>query len=228
MGKKSQKIAKKRLARESGPAEAQKDKIEGQQKIPIWYKIFPPALLSAITAAFYYPSLKYPFQFDDLANITKKFDIRFADPLANWWRHRRWMGEWLNRVNYDWGRFDPFYYRATNLVIHILAGLFVFFLVLEGCSRLKKSPFLSKYALAIATTTATLFMLHPVQTQSVSYVIQARLEGLATLFVVGALLLILKGFQVQNKFLKYFLLALSLVVGLVSCGNSTFTPRRSW
>lgn len=172
-----------------------------------------------ITAAFYYPSLRCPFQFDDLANITKKFDIRFSDPLSSWWSNRRWMGEWLNRLNFNWGRFDPFYYRLTNLIVHILTGVFVFFLVFEGCRYLKKRPFFAKHALAIATTTAALFMLHPVQTQAVSYVIQARLEGLATLFVVATLLVLLKAFQAKNTILKHVLFGTALIVGFLSCGT---------
>lgn len=193
--------------------------IEKSPSIKWWHKIVPPVLLSGITAAFYYPSLKYPFQFDDLANITKKFNIRFYDALSNWWTNRRWMGEWLNRMNFELGRFEPYYYRLTNLVVHILTGLFVFFLILEGCSRLKKNSFLSRHALAISTATSALFLLHPVQTQAVSYVIQARLEGLATLFVVATLFFILKGFQSQNPFVRYFLLFVSLFLGFISCGT---------
>jgi tetratricopeptide (TPR) repeat protein len=215
VGKKGKKLAKKRIS------EASSDKKDPKAscKLKWWHRIFPPVLISAITAAFYYPSLKYPFQFDDLANITKKFDIRHSDPLSMWWRNRRWMGEWLNRLNFEWGRFDPYYYRLTNLIVHILAGIFVFWIILEGCAHLKKSSFFSRNALAIASTTSVLFLLHPVQTQAVSYVIQARLEGLATLFVLATLFLILKAFHSKNAFLKYSLLALSLGVGFVSCGT---------
>jgi len=194
-------------------------KKEAPQKLSFLYWLLPPTLLSMITTAFYYPSLHYPFQFDDLANISKKFSIRFSDPLSTWWHNRRWMGEWLNRLNFEWGRFDPFYYRLTNLVVHIIAGVLVFYLILEGCRHLKKGRFLEKYAVAIATTTSALFLLHPTQTQAVSYVIQARLEGLATLFVVAALLAFLKAFQTRNPFLRYTLFSLSTLIGFASCGT---------
>jgi len=215
--KKTRKPAKNR--KKTSPQTATTPPNQQPVKITIWHKLLPPAFLSLLTTAFYYPSLRYPFQFDDLANISKKFDIRFSNPLSTWWHNRRWMGEWLNRLNFDWGRFDPFYYRLTNLVIHILAGVFIYFLILEGCSYLKKRTFFANHALAIATTTAALFMLHPVQTQAVSYVIQARLEGLATLFVVATLLLILKAFHAKSIVLKYSLIGLALVVGIASCGT---------
>jgi Tfp pilus assembly protein PilF len=188
-------------------------------KIPFWHKLIPPAILSIITTLFYCRSLKYPFQFDDLANITKKFDIRFADPLSSWWRSRRWMGEWLNRLNFEWGRFEPFVYRLTNLTIHILTGILVYFLILEGCAYLKKRTFFAKYAMAIATTTAALFLLHPVQTQAVSYTIQGRLEGVATLFILATLFLFLKAFQSQNTLVRFSLIALCFLVGFISCGT---------
>ena len=192
-------------------------------KLTFWHMILPPTLLTMITTAFYYPSLSYPFQFDDLANISKKFDIRFANPFSTWTYNRRWMGEWLNRLNFEIGRFDPFYYRLTNLLVHLLSGILLFFLILEGCRHLKKTNFLSRHALPIAFTTMALFLLHPVQTQAVSYVIQARLEGLATLFVLAALLTFLKAFQTGNSILKYLLATISIFIGFASCGTKEIT-----
>lgn len=211
MGKKS----KSKLSR---PTKAKAQPIE-QKHIPFWQKLIPPTIISMLTTTFYYKSLSYPFQFDDLANITKKFNIRYANPLKKWWTNRRWMGEWLNRMNFDLGRFDPFYYRLTNLVIHIITGVFVFLIILEGCSKLKKRPFFQKNALFIASTVMALFLLHPVQTQAISYVIQARLEGLATLFVVAALFFFMKAFQTNKAWLRYPLAAISVTIAFFSCGT---------
>jgi tetratricopeptide (TPR) repeat protein len=223
MGKKSRKLKEKQVSirrwNHSTDKTVESTTETGVTRLKFWHKILPPAILSSITAAFYYPSLTYPFQFDDLANITKKFDIRFSDPLSSWWRNRRWMGEWLNRLNFEWGRFDPYYYRLTNLIVHILVGVLVFFLILEGCAYLKKRVFFAKHALAIASATSALFLLHPVQTQAVSYAIQARLEGLATFFVLLTLFLFLKAFQVKNIFVKYGLVASTLLIGFISCGT---------
>lgn len=41
-----------------------------------WQLSLPLLILPALALLFYYPSLSYNFQFDDLANITKFFDIR--------------------------------------------------------------------------------------------------------------------------------------------------------
>ena len=41
-----------------------------------YYYIIPPSVLAFLTLLFYLPSRHYDFQFDDIANITKLYDIR--------------------------------------------------------------------------------------------------------------------------------------------------------
>ncbi len=182
-------------------------------------KIIPPAILSFITALIYYPSLNYPFQFDDVANISKRFAIRFDNPLNRWWWHSRWLCDWLNRVNYKIGRFDPFYYRMVNVGIHILAGVTLFFLVFRLCKFLKTKPFIYDNALFIATGTSALFLLHPVQSQTVSYVIQARAEGLASLFILATLCSFVHIFSVTKTASKVATLAGFVFFAVLSCGT---------
>ena len=186
---------------------------------PWWYTLIPPSLLVVLTSLFYYPSLGYPFQFDDIANISKKFAIRFDNPFSRWRGSSRWVGEYLNTLNYQIGRFDPFYYRLFNLVIHLLAGLILFYLILDLCKFLKTKPFFYDNRLAIAFSTAALFLLHPVQTQTVSYVIQARLEGLASLFILATLWSYVRIFMVQSLPAKVLLGALFGFLTFLSCGT---------
>ncbi|MCF7899645.1 hypothetical protein K9L05_03290, partial [Candidatus Babeliales bacterium] len=167
-------------------------------KLIFLQNLIPASILAILTTLFYFPSLRYPFQFDDIANITKKFVIRMDNPLQRWTTHSRWMSDYLNNLNYKIGLFDPFYYRSFNLIIHILSGLILFFLILDLCKFLKKDNFLYKNSLLVAFSTAALFLLHPVQTQTVSYVIQARLEGLASLFILTTILFFVKAFKTQN------------------------------
>ncbi|QQR48671.1 tetratricopeptide repeat protein [bacterium] len=188
-----------------------------ERELTLWEKILPPAVLSILTLIIYAPSLSYPFQFDDIANITKKFAIRFDNPLGRWWTNSRWFGDWLNTLNFQIGRFDPFSYRLFNVLIHVATGVFVFFLVLSLSRKIK--GFLHDNALLIATTTSALFLLHPVQSQTVSYVIQARIEGLATLFIVATVTLFVQAFTTKSQIQKWSFLALSLIIGFFSCGT---------
>ena len=192
---------------------------QANSNISFWEKIIPPAILTIITTLFYYPSLWYPFQFDDLANISKKFSIRFDNPLSRWYKSPRWMGDYLNRINYEMTGFNPISYRIFNLAIHILAGIILFYLIINLCKFLEKKSFLNQNASLIAFITSAFFLLHPVQTQAVSYTIQARLEGLATLFVVTGLFLFTSSFHVKNIFAKVSLLVASSLVAFLSFGT---------
>ncbi|MBL4588321.1 tetratricopeptide repeat protein [Candidatus Babeliales bacterium] len=178
-----------------------------------------PAFITILTIVFYHPSLVYPFQFDDLANITKKFDIRFFDPYKQIMCNSRWLGEWLNKLNYQVGGFNPWYYRVCNVSIHIITGFLVFMFIYAICKKSEENSLLQKRATWIAQLTMVLFLLHPVQTQTVSYVIQARLEGLATLFVMMIANLFLAAYSVRSMAARGFLLALAILLGFISCGT---------
>lgn len=183
-----------------------------------WESIVPPVILTILTWVVYWPSLHYPFQFDDIANISKKFAIRFDHPFTRFWNNPRWFGDWLNTINYKLGGFDPFLYRFFNVFIHLCAGLMVFALVKRLCQRVEKTSFLYIHGLSIAFASAALFLLHPVQTQTVSYVIQARLEGLASFFMLFVIYAMVRAIENTTK-MRYAWGTLGVVLAVISCGT---------
>lgn len=178
----------------------------------------PLLILESFTMLFYWASLKYPFQFDDVAHITKHFAIRHDNPLVRWWYNRRWIGDYFNCVDFKLGKFDPFVYRATNLAVHMLCGVLIYYLVLEFCSILENS-FTKQYRYFIATCATGLFLLHPLQTQAVSYVIQARIEGIASFFILLNLFLFVRYARASQAIAKYIYLGLLIVATVLSCGS---------
>lgn len=184
-----------------------------------FYWLIPPFLLAFITAFFYYPSLNYPFQFDDTPNIIKFFKIRHLDLKSLFFSGPRWISYWLNTINYKIGQFNPFVYRILNLSFHIITGILVFYLIFLILSGLKKENFYKKNAFWISIFTALLFLLHSVQTQTISYVIQGQLEGLATLFVVSILLVYYLLARNQNKLGRFFLTILLIILAIISTGT---------
>lgn len=184
-----------------------------------WQHIFLPFLLTVSTVLVYLKSLHYPFQFDDVANISKKFAIRSDNPLARWWQGSRWLGDWLNRINYEIGRFDPFSYRLVNLAIHITTGLFLFYLVRTLCLRLSRQKFFVEHATLIGFVTSALFLLHPIQTQTVSYVIQARIEGLASCFAVMIIFFFVHSIIAKQLWVRLLSMTLLFAWGLLSWGT---------
>lgn len=177
------------------------------------YFLAPIALILSVWA-FYYPSLSYAFQFDDLANIVKFFDIRHKTFFELFCASSRWVSLWLNTCYYALGQFDPFYYRLGGVFFHMITGLCVFMFCLlaygrrvqtthtrtkQGSIEEVESSWYAQHALLLAYVTASLFLLHPVQTQTVSYVIQGQLEGLATLGMLIELLIFLALLNAQSS-----------------------------
>lgn len=88
-----------------------------------------PVSLVVITCIAYAPSLTYPFQFDDLANIVKYFDIRNKHFSDLFFSGSRWVSYWLNTLYYTLSHFNPLWYRVGNLISHIIAGILVYSLI---------------------------------------------------------------------------------------------------
>ena len=187
--------------------------------LSIWTYLIPPTILAALTSLFYYRSLTYEFQFDSVANITKQFSIRHKSFTDLFFTGTRWISYWLNTFYYSINKFDPFSYRLGNLTIHITTGILIFFLFLIALKNLKQKNFFSTNALAISFFTGILFLLHPVQTQTVSYVIQGQLEGLAALFIISMILCFYFLAQAKNSFSKIILTVFLFTLGLFSCGT---------
>lgn len=185
----------------------------------LWYTLLPAGLLSAITALVYWPSLHYDFQFDDIANIQKHFNIRHYSFSGLFFTGSRWISYWLNSFHYKIGKFDPFSYRLGNVIIHSLNGMLIFLVTLTALSHLKKRSFFSENAFGIALITSLLFLVHPVQTQTVSYVIQGQLEGLAALFIMSMILTYLHRAYTTNQTLQWLLTGLFFVLAAFSCGT---------
>lgn len=187
--------------------------------VSLLYRLLPPSLLTLITAIAYYPSLHYNFQFDDIANIQKHFYIRHHQFKNLIFSGSRWISYWLNALHYSIGKFDPFSFRVGNLIIHSINGILLFFVVLFALLHSNCGQFFKKNALAIATATSMLFLLHPVQTQTVSYVIQGQLEGLACMFILAMALTFLHFCYNPSPIKRGFLITLLFVLAIISCGT---------
>ncbi len=188
----------------------------GLSKLQRW---IPPFLLSIITAITYWPSLHYPFQFDDIANIQKHFNIRHHTLSKMFLSGSRWISYWMNSIHYSIGKFDPFSYRVGSLLIHTTNGILLFFVLLFAMLHSKGNSFFKRNALFIATVTSMLFLLHPVQTQTVSYVIQGQLEGLACMAILAMTLTFLHLAYARTMLKKVLLTVTLFCLAVLACGT---------
>ena len=135
-----------------------------------------------------------PFVLDDEGSITQNPVIR---NLANFYANSSGYDYLPNRyiaflsfaLNYHFGGLAVFGYHMVNLVIHLLAAVLVYVLVLLSF----RTPFMQASRLeprrnGVALLAALLFVAHPVQTQAVTYVVQ-RMTSLATMFYLLSLAL---------------------------------------
>lgn len=184
-----------------------------------WAWVIPAIILACMTAITYYPSLTYPFQFDDLANIVKYFNIRHNTFWSLCFRSTRWISLWLNTIYYKIGQFDSYAYRFGNVVGHITTGMLLFAMLMIALHRLPKTTLFGKYAALIATIATGLFLLHPVQTQTVSYVIQGQQEGMAGLFMIAMVLCFLLLMSARSSGARLFFGFLLCIATTFACGT---------
>jgi len=174
----------------------------------LWAKLFAAALLLA--GIVYLPSLNGPLIFDD-------HSLPFSDANAARMPAHFWIGGvrpvlmatyWLN---YQVSGTQTFSYHAFNLLLHAASAVIVFFVL----RRLLKLAGIEKNAFLFSLFGAGIFLLHPLQSESVAY-IAGRSELVSGVFLLSAWLVFLNYFENKTTLataLKILLLAAAAVLG---------------
>lgn len=129
----------------------------------------------------------YPFQFDDGLLIVDNLRIR---DLSNLWppSGKRYIGVLTFALNYHAGGLSTFGYHLVNTAVHCTTALLVFVLVvLTAKTPALRSSLSEKDAFVIAVASSLLFLVHPVNTQAVTYIVQ-RFASLAAAFYLLAII----------------------------------------
>ncbi|MBT5028541.1 MAG: tetratricopeptide repeat protein [Nitrospina sp.] len=182
-------------------------------------------LLILASIAVYFNSLKGSFQFDDLpliespwvANL-QAFDhhIRFSS------FENRPVVLWTYALNNSLARGQVFGFHLLNLAIHIGVTLLIFFIIYQTQSLQLKSRTLAFKERAFPLATALLFAIHPLNTDSVTY-ISSRSSLLATFFYLLSLYLFTHLFSRKNNILgfnfRWGLLVLLLISSYMSVAS---------
>jgi len=128
----------------------------------------------------YGPALHGPFVFDDLSLPFSK--ITRDQPLQAWTSSVRPVLMFSYWVNYRLWGIDPFSFHFVNLLIHFVNTGLVFLVLMR---LLTWAAWPQRRAATASLIGAAVFALHPLQTESVSY-IAGRSESLASLFLLLA------------------------------------------
>ena len=165
-----------------------------------WAVPLAAGLIVLATLAAYANSFQGVFVFDDQPSIVDNPTIRHLWPI---WRvlfppsHGETVSgrPLLNltfAVNYALGGLNPWGYHAVNLAIHVLAALPLFGIL---CRTLRLPPLRDRFgrsATLPALAISLLWAVHPLQTESVTYVAQ-RAESLCGLFYLLTLYCFIRG-----------------------------------
>ena len=161
------------------------------------YTLLVFLIIAIISILIYSNSFDCEFQFDDESNISEQAVIKklsnFND-LSIWQNiYFRPFALFTFAINYHFHKLDVVGYHVGNLIIHIIMGWFVFLLInLIFSLPTLKSNSISKQKKYIALFGALICVAHPIQTQSVTYIVQ-RMTSLAAMFYIISIFLYLKG-----------------------------------
>lgn len=189
-----------------------------QREYTVFQKHVIPLIVNFITFLVYYPSLAYGFIFDDLPTITQYFHVRVFDPAGQFFANPRWISRVLNQFTYYYWQESPFAYRIVNLFMHLAIGLMIFHVLLHTLSRMKNS-YLANNAYLISLLSSGIFLLYPIQTQTVTYITQMQLEGLVMLFTFAVISTFVFALSSKNNTWKTGLFTLSYVLTAFATGT---------
>jgi protein O-mannosyl-transferase len=169
-------------------------------------------LISVLGILIYANHLNNSFQFDSVAYITNNPKLQNPETLLT---VEFWKKNYLDRglismslaINAHLDGFRPFGYHILNLAFHILNALLLFFVLEKALRRfgLDASGWDNQRIRTVAFFAAVLFLCHPIQTESVIY-IMSRSEVLSSSFYLTAFLLFQRLLeQPQSSRLQYAL-----------------------
>lgn len=186
------------------------------------------AVLAAATIVAFGNGLHGAFVFDDMGTIVRNPGIRVfppgpdaAGPLGG--LKYRIVGQWSLAFNYALGGLDPAGYHVFNIAVHLLAGLLLFGLIRRTLRLPRGGDHPGDVADALAFAAALLWLVHPLQTASVTYVIQ-RLEAMAGLFAIACLYAVLRGARSDRSLPWYAAAAVASTLGMATKQSMIVVP----
>jgi hypothetical protein len=168
-----------------------------------------------VTVLAYLNAFGNAFIFDDEQIIIKNPDIRQLWPVGI---AARWVVDLTFKLNYATGQLRVADYHATNLLIHVLAALALYGVVKRTLTLPRVGETWKRHGGLLAGAVAALWAVHPIQTQSVTYICQ-RYESLMGLCFLATLYAFVRGVQARRRNGAAAWYGLSVVVCLLGMGT---------
>lgn len=201
-------------------------------------------VLALVCGLSYGNALDAGFVYDDLVNITQRASLRWSElSLANWWSavadspSKRPVALATFGLQYWLGWDAARDFHAVNIAIHLLNGLLVWRL---GVVLMRRAVALGESGnrgrlddatLEVAALAAALvFVVHPIQTQSVTYIVQ-RMNALAATGQLAALLLYIaarRSVAPQRQVGLFVAAGFAWLLGVGSKESAAIAPLTVW
>jgi len=150
-----------------------------------------PFLLVMIGAATYANSLRGVFLFDDYKHIVENEAIRDLASPGHYLADRRPVTQATFAINHAVSGLEPWSYHIGNIVIHLAAALTLYGIVRRTVRIVGDRDACDRETDWLALVIALIWLVHPLQTQSVTYLIQ-RGESLMGLFYLLCLYAVIR------------------------------------
>ena len=233
--KKEKKKSRKEQGKKSERALIQAPKKQGGEIHPspqfFWQgKVFKPLslfLLILIATISYSNSFNVPFQFDDRISIVENSYIRlkslspsslFKSAFQNF-KQNRPLSNLSFALNYYFHELNPFGYHTVNFFFHILTGICLFLILSRIFSR---NALLAPYSNLIGFLSSALWIVSPINTQAVTYIVQ-RHTSMAGAFCLLAILFYDLG-RSKGRRIYYVIGAISGFCGMLCKETALLLP----
>ncbi len=203
--------------------QAQPNTVTGRTGEWSWARLVLPAVLIGATVAVYANSLDGAMLFDDHRTLTN--NVRIRDLSSPWTvlSGRRPTLDLSLALNYAVGRLDLTGLHIGNIAIHALAALVLFGLLRRIMDSSAPGGGATRTTGLLAFAATLLWTVHPIQTQSVTYIIQ-RSESLMGLFYLAMLYCLLRGVDSARSGLWFTVSVLCCGLGMGSKGVMVTAP----
>lgn len=190
------------------------------QHAPTWKHA---VMLIAAAWCLYGGTMGYPFLFDDHPNIRDNESIRSWDGATKMLADNGRPVAMLSfAANYALSGKNVWSYHLVNLVIHCAAGLTLYGLV-RRTLLLSRTPSYFDHASSLALAISLFWLVHPLQTQAVTYIVQ-RMESLTGLLFLLALYALVRSHDSARPALWHLLTIVTCWLGMGCKQTMTACP----
>src|SRR5262245_19855031 len=183
------------------------------------------SLLALLVLCIYSNTFEAPFVLDDNMNILNNHPIRMTTltieevrkAVFKSYNAQRPLAIMSFALNYYFNGYNVTGYHIVNILIHIIAGIFLYLFV-KTTLRLPSLHFKDTTPEWIASFTVLIWLVHPLHTQSVTYIVQ-RMNSLAAMFYILSMLLYAKArmsYDTRQRWMMFEVCAFDVILAFVS------------